>query len=77
MLGPRTRFATLLRKTTAAAICFPICGIGPPEIARALDLSLATVERYWTYARLLFYAELIIANFRCTIPPLKSLARIF
>src|SRR5262249_6689542 len=29
-----------------------------PEIARSLDLSLATVERYWTYARTWLYAEL-------------------
>jgi RNA polymerase sigma factor (TIGR02999 family) len=33
-------------------------GLTMPEIARALDLSLATVERYWTYARLWLYAEL-------------------
>jgi DNA-directed RNA polymerase specialized sigma24 family protein len=29
-----------------------------PEIAQALELSLATVERYWTYARLWLFAEL-------------------
>jgi RNA polymerase sigma factor (TIGR02999 family) len=33
-------------------------GLTMPEIARSLDLSLATVERYWTYARLWLYAEL-------------------
>lgn len=33
-------------------------GLTMPEIAHALDLSLATVERYWTYARLWLYAEL-------------------
>src|SRR5580692_10460253 len=33
-------------------------GLTMPEIAQALDLSLATVERYWTYARLWLYAEL-------------------
>jgi RNA polymerase sigma factor (TIGR02999 family) len=33
-------------------------GLTMPEVAQALDLSLATVERYWTYARLWLYAEL-------------------
>jgi RNA polymerase sigma factor (TIGR02999 family) len=33
-------------------------GLTMPEVARSLDLSLATVERYWTYARLWLYAEL-------------------
>jgi RNA polymerase sigma factor (TIGR02999 family) len=33
-------------------------GLTMPAIAQALDLSLATVERYWTYARLWLYAEL-------------------
>jgi RNA polymerase sigma factor (TIGR02999 family) len=33
-------------------------GLTMPEIAQALELSLATVERYWTYARLWLYAEL-------------------
>jgi RNA polymerase sigma factor (TIGR02999 family) len=33
-------------------------GLSMPEIAQALELSLATVERYWTYARTWLYAEL-------------------
>ena len=33
-------------------------GLTMPEVALALDLSLATVERHWTYARLWLYAEL-------------------
>jgi RNA polymerase sigma factor (TIGR02999 family) len=33
-------------------------GLTMPEIAQSLDLSLATVERYWTYARTWLYAEL-------------------
>ena len=33
-------------------------GLTMPEIARSLDISLATAERYWTYARLWLYAEL-------------------
>jgi RNA polymerase sigma factor (TIGR02999 family) len=33
-------------------------GLTMPEVARALGLSLATAERYWTYARLWLYAEL-------------------
>jgi RNA polymerase sigma factor (TIGR02999 family) len=33
-------------------------GLTMPEIAQALSLSLATIERYWTYARLWLYAEL-------------------
>src|SRR5262245_38984924 len=37
-------------------------GLTMPEVARSLDLSLATVERYWTYARLWLYAELTDEN---------------
>jgi RNA polymerase sigma factor (TIGR02999 family) len=37
-------------------------GLTMPEIAQALDLSLATVERYWTYARTWLYAELTDAD---------------
>jgi RNA polymerase sigma factor (TIGR02999 family) len=33
-------------------------GLTMAEVAQALGLSLATVERYWTYARLWLYAEL-------------------
>jgi RNA polymerase sigma factor (TIGR02999 family) len=33
-------------------------GLTMPEVAQSLGLSLATVERYWTYARLWLYAEL-------------------
>jgi RNA polymerase sigma factor (TIGR02999 family) len=33
-------------------------GLTMPEIAQTLKLSLATVERYWTYARTWLYAEL-------------------
>jgi RNA polymerase sigma factor (TIGR02999 family) len=33
-------------------------GLTLPEVAQSLDLSLATVERYWTYARTWLYAEL-------------------
>jgi RNA polymerase sigma factor (TIGR02999 family) len=33
-------------------------GLTMPEVAQALGLSLASVERYWTYARLWLYAEL-------------------
>jgi RNA polymerase sigma factor (TIGR02999 family) len=33
-------------------------GLTMPEIARSLSLSLATVERHWTYARTWLYAEL-------------------
>jgi len=33
-------------------------GLTMPAIAQSLGLSLATVERYWTYARLWLYAEL-------------------
>jgi RNA polymerase sigma factor (TIGR02999 family) len=33
-------------------------GLTMPEVAQALDLSLATAERYWTYARTWLYAEL-------------------
>jgi RNA polymerase sigma factor (TIGR02999 family) len=33
-------------------------GLTMPEVAQALELSLATVERYWTYARTWLYAEL-------------------
>ena len=33
-------------------------GFTMPEIARALNLSLATVERHWTFSRTWLYAEL-------------------
>jgi RNA polymerase sigma factor (TIGR02999 family) len=33
-------------------------GLTMPEVAQALDLSLTTAERYWTYARTWLYAEL-------------------
>src|SRR4051794_34344799 len=33
-------------------------GLSMPEIAQSLGLSLATVERYWTYSRTWLYAEL-------------------
>lgn len=33
-------------------------GLTMPEVARSLDISLATAERYWTYARTWLYAEL-------------------
>ncbi len=33
-------------------------GLTMPEVARSLGLSVATVERYWTYARTWLYAEL-------------------
>ena len=37
-------------------------GLTMPEVAQALDLSLATVYRHWTYARTWLYAELNDAN---------------
>jgi RNA polymerase sigma factor (TIGR02999 family) len=37
-------------------------GLTMPEIARTLDISLATAERYWTYARTWLYAELADAD---------------
>ena len=37
-------------------------GLTMPEVARSLNLSLATAERYWTYARLWLYAELTDAD---------------
>lgn len=33
-------------------------GLTMPEVAQSLNLSLATVERHWTYARTWLYAEL-------------------
>jgi RNA polymerase sigma factor (sigma-70 family) len=33
-------------------------GLTMPEIARVMKISLATAERYWTYARTWLYAEL-------------------
>ena len=33
-------------------------GMSTPEAARALGISLATAERYWTYARCWLHAEL-------------------
>jgi RNA polymerase sigma factor (TIGR02999 family) len=37
-------------------------GLTMPQVAQSLDLSLATVERYWTYARTWLYAELADAD---------------
>jgi RNA polymerase sigma factor (TIGR02999 family) len=34
------------------------CGLSMPEAAAALNVSLATAERYWTFARSWLYAEL-------------------
>ncbi len=34
------------------------CGMTMPEAAAAMDVSLATAERYWTFARSWLYAEL-------------------
>jgi RNA polymerase sigma factor (TIGR02999 family) len=33
-------------------------GLTMPDVARSLNISLATAERYWTYARTWLYAEL-------------------
>jgi RNA polymerase sigma factor (TIGR02999 family) len=33
-------------------------GLTMPEVAKSLNISLATAERYWTYARTWLYAEL-------------------
>ena len=33
-------------------------GLTMPEVAKSLDLSLATAERYWTFSRTWLYAEL-------------------
>ncbi len=37
-------------------------GLTMPQIARTLNISLATTERHWTYARTWLYAELADAN---------------
>jgi RNA polymerase sigma factor (TIGR02999 family) len=37
-------------------------GLTMPEVAQSLDISLATAERYWSYARLWLYAELTEAG---------------
>jgi RNA polymerase sigma factor (TIGR02999 family) len=37
-------------------------GLTMPEVARSLNISLATAERYWTYARLWLYADLTDAD---------------
>jgi DNA-directed RNA polymerase specialized sigma24 family protein len=37
-------------------------GLSLAEVAQVLSLSLATAERYWTYARLWLYAELTEAG---------------
>jgi RNA polymerase sigma factor (TIGR02999 family) len=34
------------------------CGMTMPEVAEAMNISLATAERYWTFARSWLYAEL-------------------
>ena len=45
------------RKAEVVKLRF-FAGLTMPEIAQSLDLSLATVERYWTYARTWLYADL-------------------
>src|SRR5262249_28435613 len=37
-------------------------GLTMPEIARVMNISLATAERHWTYARTWLYAELSDRN---------------
>ena len=37
---------------------YALRGLTMPEAARVLGISLATAERYWTYARTWLYAEL-------------------
>jgi RNA polymerase sigma factor (TIGR02999 family) len=37
-------------------------GLTMPEVAQSLNISLATAERYWTYARLWLYSELTDAG---------------
>jgi hypothetical protein len=37
---------------------FFFAGMTMPEAAEVLGISLATAERYWTYARTWLYAEL-------------------
>jgi len=37
-------------------------GLSMPEVAQTLDISLATAERHWTYARTWLYAELADAD---------------
>lgn len=53
-----TRFATLHpRKADLLKLRF-FAGMTIPEAAEALGISVATAERYWTYARVWLYCEL-------------------
>jgi len=37
-----------------------LAGLTMPEVATALEISLSTAERHWTYARSWLYAEMAI-----------------
>src|SRR5262249_15791229 len=44
-------------------------GLTMPEAAAALDISLATAERYWTFAKSWLYAELANDDLVLPSPP--------
>jgi RNA polymerase sigma factor (TIGR02999 family) len=66
--GPRPDLLALDEALSRLAVKQPLkaelvqlrffAGLTMPEAARALGLSLATAERYWTFARSWLYAEL-------------------
>ena len=68
LLAPSEDLPALDEALTRLAAHYPIkaevvklrffAGLTMPEVAQALDLSLVTVERYWTYARTWLYAQL-------------------
>jgi RNA polymerase sigma factor (TIGR02999 family) len=44
-------------KARLVQLCF-LAGLSTPDAAAALGISVATAERWWTYARAWFYSEL-------------------
>jgi len=68
LVGPNLDLLALDEAMTRLAAIEPVkaelvklrffAGLTMPEAAAALDISLATAERYWTFARLWLYTEL-------------------
>jgi RNA polymerase sigma factor (TIGR02999 family) len=80
--APSEDLVTLDEALTRLAVHDPIkaevvklrffAGLTMPEIAGMLGLSLATVERYWTYARTWLYAEVADGDLEQSLKKEKS-----
>jgi RNA polymerase sigma factor (TIGR02999 family) len=80
--APSEDLVTLDEALTRLAVHDPIkaevvklrffAGLTMPEIAEMLGLSLATVERHWTYARTWLYAEVADGDLEQSLKKEKS-----